>query len=41
MDHPDSRRIESMSKDQNERSDKGDPDPAHSKGFGCLLILGR
>lgn len=27
MDHPDSRNIESMSKDQIDASDSGDPDP--------------
>lgn len=27
MDHPDSRHIESMSKDQIDASDRGDPDP--------------
>ncbi|OLP64931.1 hypothetical protein BACPU_22520 [Bacillus pumilus] len=41
MDHPDSRHIESMSKDQFETSEKGDPDPAQSKGTGYLLNLGR
>jgi len=27
MDHPDSRHIESMSEDQIDASDRGDPDP--------------
>ncbi len=30
MDHPDSRHIESMSKDQIDASDSGDPDPPHN-----------
>ncbi len=27
MDHPDSRQVKSMSKDQIDASDRGDPDP--------------
>lgn len=30
MDHPDSRHIESKSKDQIDTSDRGDPDPPHN-----------